>query len=81
MNEETIMPDGRPLFAWKNELSMLRADSEQVKEERESIKEQFRLLNVVEIERRSDPATLDMLFRVSFRDVLHNKELTYERHD
>ncbi len=78
MDEETIMPDGRPFFAWENELALLRKNHEQVREERESIKEQFRLLGVVEIERKDDPSTLDMLFRVSFRDVLHNKELNYD---
>jgi hypothetical protein len=80
MNDETIMPDGRPLFAWKNELDFLRASKinlERMDKENVIFREAMGLI----YEHWNDPASLEWKLRIKatgmvnakdFRDALKN---------
>jgi len=48
-NKETIMPDGRPLYAWENEIAMLRANEAKVEAQRKQLDNMMRLCQVKEI--------------------------------
>ncbi len=67
--EETIMPDGRPLFAWQNEITMLRADKiASEKRDRENVI--FRESMGLIYEHWNDPATLEWNLRIKAVDII-----------
>ena len=70
MNEETIMPDGRPLFAWKNELAMLRAKESYVKDAELRLAVQMKLMHIASIEHTNEPWSGDMIFRLRRMDMV-----------
>lgn len=67
---ETIMPDGRPFFAWQNELSMCRNDYQKNKQDRAEIENLMTILRVVEIEEQKQPHDGDYLFRIRRSSIL-----------
>jgi len=76
INDETIMPDGRPFFAWKNELEMLRAEGRGVEQAKREFAWKMTALGVYEIALRDEPQTGDILIRVRRVDaILRNNPL------
>jgi len=72
-NDSTIMPDGRPLHAWVNELEMLRDEEVKIKEERKSYKMMVRLMNFVgkDLITNHDFKTGDIIIRIRHNDMLN----------
>ncbi len=64
LSDETIMPDGRPLFAWRNEIEMARAEHGIVDAGKSEVTRLMALLRIVELEEHREPHTGDYLFRV-----------------
>jgi hypothetical protein len=67
---ETIMPDGRPMFAWENELSMLRKAYPEAKKMMEEAKSLMKLLKIAEVETKNDIQTGDLLVRFRMVDAV-----------
>ena len=76
MNEATIMPDGRPLFAWQNELEMLRTESQRTKQALEEYVTFKQIMGVV-MERRQDFETLNWLIRIRMSDAVTANDFKY----
>jgi len=79
MDKNTIMPDGRPLFAWENEITMLRQREPLVDQRIKEGAELFRLLRIARITRQENPDTMEINIRISFvatmqRDYQYNPE-------
>jgi len=70
MDDETIMPDGRPLFAWRNELEMYRADADRLASDRIEVDSLMRILRIVQIEEQREHNKGDYLIRVSLKDIV-----------
>ena len=70
-----IMADGRPAYAWWNEIQMLRAKEPELSATEQRLKEQFILLKICEWAFSQDLVSGDILIRVR-RDFT----LTTERH-
>lgn len=64
MEKDTIMPDGRPIWAWENELSMLREEHKRIKAAKEEMATFIQLMGII-WNTWKEPATLDWHFRVS----------------
>ena len=64
MNDETIMPDGRPFFAWRNEIEMAKDSLALLDRERLQVKNLLKLLNVVIVESQVELSTGDILIRL-----------------
>ena len=69
------MPDGRPLFAWRNEIEMLRAEAKHIEEERKRVKEWAAILGVVEIEQERELHSGDYLIRVHLLDLINSSNV------
>lgn len=70
LSDETMMPDGRPLFAWRNEIEMLRQREADVKVQRQDFERRMKVLNVVEMQRFDDCRKSEMVIRVKFADMV-----------
>lgn len=64
------MPDGRPLFAWRNELEMLRSENDGVRRDRAEVDTLMRILNIIEIEESREHNSGDYLIRVKLMDAV-----------
>lgn len=65
MTDDSIMPDGRPLFAWRNELEMLRSKEQSVHEKLKEAHRLSKLAGIVEIYREQNPHSLEMILRIT----------------
>lgn len=63
--DETIMPDGRPLIAWKNELEMLRSKEERSIERLKEAHQLAKLAGIVEIYRKQNPHNLSITLEIT----------------
>lgn len=70
MKDETIMPDGRPLFAWRNEIEMLRSEAKDVESAKSHLGVEWALLDIIKIEQQREYHTGDYLFRITRADVM-----------
>lgn len=70
LSDETIMPDGRPLFAWSNEIEMLRAREDDVRRAKEDFERRMKVLNVVEMQWFDDCRKSEMVIRIKFADMV-----------
>lgn len=84
LTDETIMPDGRPLFAWRNELEYLRSGDKRVEDKTKELNKMMELCNIAKIECEKDPTTNDIVVRFQMRDFVKssNPDLTkiYRKH-
>ena len=64
--DETVMPDGRPLFAWRSELEMLRAREVMANENLKAAHDLARVAGIAKIYREENPYNLEMVIRVLF---------------
>ena len=80
MTDESVMPDGRTLLAWRIEIDMLR-ETQTVSQER--LKEAHhlaRLAGIAKVFREKNPRTLEILIRVQLHvsksdDILDSAEI------
>ena len=70
ITDETKMPDGRPLWAWRNEVEMGRSKRKHFEEMKREVGLKWVLLNIVEIQQQREYHTGDYLFRVSRADQM-----------
>lgn len=70
ITDEIIMPDGRPFFAWNNELSMLRQHEIDLASREVELNHLAKILGVVRIEREQDQKTLDITIKIKCVDML-----------
>lgn len=72
------MPDGRPFFAWRNELEYLRSKERGVETRSRELHRMMELCNIARIEQENDPVTNDIVVRFSMRDFVKdsNPDLT-----
>jgi hypothetical protein len=77
ISKETIMPDGRPLFAWENEIEMQRAEIQNLKENL-SADVVFRQAMGLIYEYWKEPQTLDWHFRISTTDAVTAHDFKHE---
>ncbi|MEE9510394.1 MAG: hypothetical protein V3V81_07870 [Candidatus Bathyarchaeia archaeon] len=47
LQDNTVMPDGRPIWAWENEIEMVRRDEELLKDRMQELKEWGILYRVI----------------------------------
>lgn len=78
MNDTTIIPDGRPMFAWKNEIDMLRKENIEAKKSLDYSISMMRLCGIVRAEWERDVITNDLLIRVSMSDMVKNRSFVWE---
>lgn len=76
ITKETIMPDGRPFFAWENEIAMLQRREPNLKKRKKELSDLMKILKVVEIEIHEERKTGDILIRFKRNDVL-KKDFKY----
>jgi hypothetical protein len=62
--DNVVMPDGRPLHAWENELEETRRKSKFLDLQEELVMDFFRLKRIVEIRREEIPETGNILITV-----------------
>jgi len=63
---DTLMPDGRPMWAWWNEIEMLRA-------RKKDVEERSKLLNIgIKIQKHHDFKTGDLVIRFSQIEQIKN---------
>lgn len=74
--ENRIMPDGRPLFAWENEIAMARARMQEAEQLMKEAKQLMQLLGIAEIEKKDDISTDDIVIRFRMIDAV--KDLQFE---
>lgn len=72
ITDETIMPDGRPFFAWRNELEMLRSEVQALKPAQDRVSDQMRLLNIARIESIQEPWSGDLVIRFRMIDRVNS---------
>ncbi len=77
ITDETIMPDGRPFFAWKNELTMLRAGEPRIAKANKRLTDLFKLFRIIEFRWNEIPATGDFNILIRRSDVIMNKDFQY----
>lgn len=70
ITSETIMPDGRPLFAWENEIKMYRSDIQEQILNKSEIDNLITILRVIEVEEKKEPHNGDYLFRIRRTSIL-----------
>lgn len=76
--DESVMPDGRPYFAWVNEIEMLRNENEEAKNSLEFSRSMMRLCGIVRAEWEREAITGDLVIRVSMSDAIKNKNFMWE---
>lgn len=70
VTDNTIMPDGRPFFAWGNELSMLRKQRPEISARNRELNHLMQLLQIAHIEQQKDWATGDLIIRLRMVDAI-----------
>lgn len=66
------MPDGRPLFAWRNELEMLRQKEQRANDRLKEAHGLARLAGIAKVYREQNPYNLEMVIRVRFERYMTN---------
>ncbi len=77
ITDNTIMPDGRPFFAWKNEIAMIRGKEISLDEERKRLKELFRIFRVLEMKKEELPESGHIIIKIARSDIALNKDFKY----
>ena len=62
--DDTIMADGRPAYAWWNEIQMIRKSEQDIGQERKRLYELYALLSVEEIQSSIDQATDSVMIKI-----------------
>ncbi len=70
--DETIMPDGRPLFAWRNEVEMLRSEARGAEDAKREVARMIVLLDIIQVEQNRELHTGDYLIRVRRGDIVNS---------
>ena len=70
IEDMTIMPDGRPFFAWRNELEMLRNQASSLETRQKETYHMMQLLKIASIEQQQEPWTGDILVRFRMIDSI-----------
>lgn len=75
------MPDGRPFFAWENELKMLREENKSLAPKQKKVNDMMRLLHIAKIESEHEPWTGDLVIRFRIEDQVKSltSEMKYRR--
>jgi len=66
VQDDRIMADGRPAYAWWNEIQMLRREKEQSQKDTISLQDQFIVLKIAKWFRMQDVLTNDVIIRIKF---------------
>ncbi len=77
ITDETIMPDGRTFFAWKNEIEMIPAKLDGIKKRQEELSDLFKLFRVIKIASREDWKNNKLWICVEREDMETNKDFEY----
>lgn len=77
ITDETIMPDGRPFWVWKNELTMLRAGEPRLAKANEKLADLYKLFRIIEFRKDEIPSTGDFTILVKRSDAIMNKDFQY----
>lgn len=85
LEAETLMPDGRPLFAWENQLAMATKRIATAEAMLKEAKIKMQLLKIAEIEMEQSPEADEIVVRfktykaIKDRDFENNLIKHYER--
>lgn len=70
MSDETIMPDGRPLFAWRNEIEGARRDRKDLELARREVEGWGRIRRILEAQQWQEWPEGDIVIRLKRNDVI-----------
>lgn len=73
MMDETVMPDGRPLVAWKNEIELLRAQVETSHNRMKEAQHLAKLAGIVNVYREQNPNNLEIVLRITLDRIMSAK--------
>lgn len=78
----TEMPDGRPLFAWQNEIEIASARYEEAQALMREAKTLMKLLRIAEVEQKKDLESGDIIIRFRMSSLVRDphSEPELEKH-
>ena len=81
MSNDTLMPDGRPMWAWENELKMLRQESVEVKKMAHDAYMKMKLCHIKEIIQNRFSYSGDIYLRITEhrQRAMHHPSFTLDQ--
>ena len=70
LQDERVMVDGRPAYAWWNEIQMLRARESKLQEMEAQLRKQYQILGIAKWARAKDILSDDLFIRVKIDRLL-----------
>lgn len=68
----TKMPDGRPIFAWENEIGMAQSRMAEAEKLMKQAQDLMRIIGIVDIESQREPWTGDLVIRVRMEKAVRD---------
>lgn len=78
VNDETVMPDGRPLFAWWNEILMARSQAATTKQMWNDARAVSAILGLDKVVRSAADQSGDLVIRITRKAIMESESLNDE---